>query len=96
MGCETGYLVILQSGAGGYLGCADEAGACHRASYFDGEGWIFHFKLKGYASGRHRRSLPIVKLRLVSTLGSPSASSMPAALTAAGERHYVEYALDCE
>lgn len=98
MGSDTGFLVILQSGAGGYLGSSDEADACAyaRASYLDEHGWIFYFKFKGYLSGRHRRSQPLVRLRLVSTLGSPAASAMPATLAVAGMRHCVDYVLDCE
>jgi hypothetical protein len=96
MGCGTGYLVILQSGAGGYLGSATEADACDRASYFDGEGWLFHFEVDGYSSGRHRRSRQVVRLRLVSTLGRPHRDAIPAALAVAGMRHCVDYSIDCE
>ena len=96
MGCSIGYLFIFESGAGGYLWCSDKAEACDRASYFEGSGWIFHFAAVGYASGWHRRSRPVIKLRHVSTLGSPNATAMQAALTAAGTRHGVEYKLDCE
>ena len=96
MGCKRGHLVILESGAGGYLGCLDEAEACDRASYFQGNGWVFHFEVDGYQSGRHRRTRPSVKLRLVAQIGNPNASSMPAALAAAGMRHSVDYSIDCE
>ena len=60
------------------------------------DGWVFHFEVDGYQSDRHRRTRPSVKLRLVAQIGNPNASSMPAALAAAGMRHCVDYALHGE
>ena len=92
MARNVGYLLILESGAGGYIAGTDESDACDRASHTDGQRWVLRCKFDEHTSGRHRRGRPLVKLRIISTLGRPSA--MPAALAAAGERHYVEYVLD--
>jgi hypothetical protein len=96
MGNHKGFVLILQSGAGGYLAYLDVADACNHASHVDGDGWVFRFEFDGFRSGRHRRSRPVIKLRRVSTLGSPNATAMPSAIKSAGDRHCVEYALDCE
>ena len=92
---RKGFVLILQSGAGGYLGCSEEDDACNHASHFDGDGWLFHFEADGLWKGRHRRSRPTVKLQLIAPFGSPDASAMPTALAAAGDRHCVSYVLDC-
>jgi hypothetical protein len=96
MGNHKGFVLILQSGAGGYLGCAEEDDACSLVSHIDGDGWLFHFQCDGYRRGRHRRSRPTVKLQLIAPFGSPDANAMPAALAAAGDRHCVDYVLACE
>jgi hypothetical protein len=93
---RKGFVLILQSGAGGYLGCSEEEDACNHLSHIDGDGWLFHFEFDGYRKGRHQRSRPVVKLQLIAPFGSPNASAMAAALTAAGDRHCVDYVLDCE
>ena len=51
MDCYAGYLIILESGVSGYLGCCDEVDACDRASNLNGKGWLFRFEVDGYASG---------------------------------------------
>jgi hypothetical protein len=96
MGNRKGFMLILQSGAGGYLGCSEEDDACSHATRIDGDGWVFHFEFEGHLKGRHRRSKPMVKLQLIAPFGSPDASAMPAALAAAGDRHCVDYVLDRE
>jgi hypothetical protein len=96
MGSRNGFVLILQSGAGGYLGCTEVADAYDDTSHVGGDGWIFRFQFVGHQTSRHRRSRPLVKLRQVSTLGCPSATAMPTALQSAGNRHCVEYALECE
>jgi hypothetical protein len=93
---RKGFVLILQSGAGGYLGCSEEADACNHTSRFDGDGWVFHFEFDGYLNGRHRRSRPVVKLQLIAPFGCPNASAMAAAIAVAGMRHCVDYLIDGE
>jgi hypothetical protein len=92
---RKGFVLILQSGAGGYLDCSEDD-ACNHLSHIDGDGWLFHFELYSYRKGRHQRSRPVVKLQLIAPFGSPNASAMAAALAAAGDRHCVNYVLDRE
>ena len=91
MASDAAYLLILANGAGGYIAATDRNEACDRASHTEGHGWVFRCKFDGHTSGRHRRSRPMVKLWLISTLGRPCATAMPTALGIAGERHSVVY-----
>ena len=51
-----GFLLLLQSGAGGYLCATDENDAQHRTSYVEGHSWLLHCELDGYiAVARNRR-----------------------------------------
>ncbi|MFC7478138.1 hypothetical protein ACFQS7_27580 [Dankookia sp. GCM10030260] len=86
-----GFLLILQSGAGGYMAVANPHDARHRASFADGDGWVFRCEFTGQAAERHRRSRPVVMLGLISTVGRPDSNAMAAALETAGERHSVVY-----
>ena len=91
MATDVGFLLILQSGAGGYMAAANPLDARHRASFADGDGWVFRCEVTGQAAERHRRSRPVVMLRLISTVGRPDSNAMAAALETAGERHSVVY-----
>jgi hypothetical protein len=91
MATDVDFLLILESGVGGYIAADNPHDACHRASFADGHGWIFRCEFGDHTSERHRRSRPSVKLWLVSTLGSPSGSAMTTALEIAGARHRVLY-----
>lgn len=93
MGHRTGFIALLQSGAGGYVGHSSEADARSHASRLGGSGWVFRFDYEGFQGGRHRRSRPVVKLWQVSVFGSPAENSLEAALKSAGARHCVSYVL---
>jgi len=91
MADEVAFLLILESGAGGYIAVASAHDACHQASFADGNGWVFRCEVTGQAAERHRRSRPVVTLRLISTVGRPDSNAMAAALETAGERHSFVY-----
>jgi|SRR3954453_7229272 hypothetical protein len=91
MATDVGFLLILESGAGGYIAAANSHDARHRASYADGDGWVFRCEVTGQAAERHRRRRPVVTLRLISTVGRPDSNAMAGALETAGERHSVVY-----
>jgi hypothetical protein len=91
MATEVGFLLILESGVGGYIAATDPLDARHRASFADGHGWVFRCEFSGHKSGSHWRSRPVRTLWLISTVGRPNSDAMPAALKTAGERHRVQY-----
>jgi hypothetical protein len=91
MASDIGFLLVLKSGAGGYIAATSPHDARRRASFADGDGWLFRCEGTGRASERHRRSRPVVMLRLISTVGRPDSNAMAAALETAGARHCVAY-----
>jgi hypothetical protein len=91
MAGEISFLLVLESGAGAYIAATSPHDARRRASFADGDGWVFRCEVTSRASERHRRSRPVVRLWLISTLGHPNSNAMAAALEAAGERHSVLY-----
>src|SRR4051812_44566035 len=88
---EVAFLLILESGAGGYITATSPSDACHRASFADGHGWIFRCEFAVHTSERHRRAWPIVALRLIATLGRPDDNALVEALYVAGGRHRAFY-----
>src|SRR4051794_14855580 len=91
MADESTFLLITESGAGGYMTATSPSDARHRASFADGHGWIFRCEFDDQMSERHRRAWPLVMLRLIATLGRPDEDAMADALDVAGERHRAVY-----
>jgi hypothetical protein len=91
---QAEFLLILESGAGGYVAEASRERACQRAMSMGSSGWLFRSRFGGYAKGRRRRlDGQIIELVLVRAVGTPDADAMAGALLAAGKRHGVTYQL---
>jgi hypothetical protein len=90
MGQDERYLLILETGAGGYIVSADADDVREHAARIDGSGWLFKYQDERHMARRQRR---IVELWLVTTFGHPDANALAAALVAAGKRHRVAYQL---
>ena len=90
MRSDEGYLLILETGGGGYIAAADAGDICEYAARIDGNGWLFKYQDERHMARRQRR---IVELWLVTTFGHPDANALAAALAAAGKRHRVAYQL---
>ncbi|MBC4019164.1 hypothetical protein [Siccirubricoccus deserti] len=85
-------MLILESGAGGYVAEARREQACQRVMTMGSSGWLFRSRFGGYAKGRRRRrNGQIIELVVVRTVGTPDADAMAGALLAAGKRHGVTY-----
>jgi hypothetical protein len=87
------FLLILESGAGGYVTKASRKDACQAVADMGSNGWLFRFRAGGHLSGR-KRGGRITELVLVAAVGSPDANAMADALMAAGKRHGVLYQID--
>jgi hypothetical protein len=87
------YLLILESGAGGYVAAADEAKVRELAAHVGGQGWVFGCRSGGYPVSKRRGSRKVVDLTLLWTMGQPDQQALVPALQAAGTRHGTLYRL---
>jgi hypothetical protein len=87
------FLLILESGAGGYVTKASRKDACQVVANMGSNGWLFRFRAGGHLRG-WKRGGPITELVLVAAVGSPDGNAMADALLAAGKRHGVLYQID--
>ncbi len=90
MAAFDGYLLLLPGGAGGHLATAERAQAA--AARLAGAGWLFGARDGGHARGRRRRrggggAARVVRLTLLTAIGSPDPRALAAALEEAGRRH---------
>ncbi len=89
MAAFDGYLLLLPGGAGGHLATAERAQAA--AARLAGAGWLFGARDGGHARGRRRRgggrAARVVRLTLLTAIGSPDPRALPSALEEAGRRH---------
>jgi hypothetical protein len=87
------FVLILESGAGGYVAEARLEAACRVAAGLGSCGWIFRWQSGGYVRGPRQRGGRIIELVLVGTVGTPDGNALPGALIASGQRHGVTYML---
>jgi hypothetical protein len=88
------FLLILPSGAGGYVDSADQASEL--AARLDLHGWVLGCRSDGSCAGgrrQGRRSMKRMSVAVLRALAEPDDQALAGALEVAGNRHMIEYRL---